>query len=88
MSTDAGWPQKQGLIHRIGEHFDIPLVGVPFIGDALRDIQAARAVGATPILVRTGKGLHSLENGEGLDEIHVYDDLAAAVEALLSADTG
>ena len=75
-----------GLLRQIGEHFGIPLGGVPFIGDALRDIQAARAVGATPILVRTGKGLRTLKNGEELDEIRVYDDLAAAVDALLSAD--
>lgn len=76
-----------GLLQQIGEHFGIPLSGVPFIGDALRDIQAARAVGATPILVRTGKGLRTLENGEGLEEILVYRDLAAAVDALLSGDT-
>ena len=77
-----------GLLQQISEHFGIPLTGVPVIGDAPRDLQAARAVGATPILVRTGKGLRTLENGGDLDEIPVYDDLAEAVDALLSGDAG
>lgn len=75
-----------GLLQQISEHFGIPLTGVPFIGDALRDVQAARAVGASPILVRTGKGMRTLEAGEGLEELPVYDDLSAAVDALIAGE--
>lgn len=73
-----------GLLHQISEHFATPLTGVPLIGDALRDVQAARAVGASPILVRTGKGMRTLEKGAEIEGIPVYDDLAAVVDALLA----
>jgi D-glycero-D-manno-heptose 1,7-bisphosphate phosphatase len=36
--------------------FNADLAGVPAVGDSLRDLQAAVAVGAQPILVLTGKG--------------------------------
>jgi D-glycero-D-manno-heptose 1,7-bisphosphate phosphatase len=56
---------------------------VPVIGDSLRDLEAARAVGARPILVRTGKGGRTLATGHDLTGIPVYADLAQAVDALL-----
>ena len=34
------------------------------VGDALRDIQAALSVGAKPMLVKTGKGMRTLQGGE------------------------
>lgn len=74
---------KPGMYLDIAKRFEISLQGVPIIGDSLRDLQAAMAVGAAPILVRTGKGMRTLEKGEGLEGIPVYDDLAAAVSALL-----
>ena len=47
-------------------------------------MQAARAVGASPMLVRTGKGMRTLERGEELDDVPVFDDLTAVVDALLA----
>lgn len=76
---------KPGMYHAIGKRFDTTLAGVPVIGDSLRDLQAAQMVGAKPILVKTGKGERTLAKGEGLNGIPVYDDLAAAVTALLEA---
>ncbi len=76
---------KPGMYRDIAKRFDIPLEGIPVIGDSLRDLQAAQTVGASPILVRTGKGERTLAKGEGLDGIPVYDNLAAAVSALLEA---
>lgn len=73
-----------GLLNEIGDHFDVELTNVPIIGDSLRDIQAAHAVGALPILVKTGKGEHTLANADQINDIPVYADLAAAVDALLS----
>lgn len=75
-----------GLLRQISEHFGAPLLGVPMVGDALRDLQAARAVGASPMLVRTGKGMLTLEQDEDLGDVPVFDNLTAAVDALLSTD--
>jgi D-glycero-D-manno-heptose 1,7-bisphosphate phosphatase len=74
---------KPGMYVDIAKRFEHDLEGIPVVGDSLRDLQAAQAVGAAPILVRTGKGMRTLEKGEGLDGIPVYDDLAAVVTALL-----
>ena len=77
---------KPGLLRDGAQRLRVPLDGVPFVGDTLRDIQAAEAVGAQPILVRTGKGCGTeaeLPTGHGYP---VYDDLAAAVDALLAED--
>jgi D-glycero-D-manno-heptose 1,7-bisphosphate phosphatase len=71
------------MYRAISKRLDTPLLGIPIIGDSLRDLQAAQQVGASPILVKTGKGERTLEKGEGLEGIPVYDNLAAAVSFLL-----
>lgn len=45
-----------GLMRQIAERYNTDLTGVPTVGDSLRDLQAAVAVGAQPYLVLTGKG--------------------------------
>ena len=47
---------KPGMFERIAKLYNQDLTGVPAIGDSLRDLQAASALGCAPILVRTGKG--------------------------------
>jgi len=74
---------KPGMYRDIAQRMEASLKDVPVIGDSLRDLQAAQAVDAYPILVRTGKGERTIAKGEGLEGIPVYDDLAAAVSALL-----
>jgi D-glycero-D-manno-heptose 1,7-bisphosphate phosphatase len=76
-----------GLLHDIARRLRIELQGIPAIGDSLRDLQAARAVGAQPILVKTGQGLDTLEQGVEPD-VQVFKNLGSAVEALLGADAG
>ncbi|HKK13856.1 MAG TPA: D-glycero-beta-D-manno-heptose 1,7-bisphosphate 7-phosphatase [Gammaproteobacteria bacterium] len=74
---------KPGLFQELGARLHIPLTEVPAVGDSMRDLEAAQSAGARPILVRTGKGRETeaaLEPGHG---IAVYDDLAAATDALL-----
>jgi len=74
-----------GLLLQIGERFKVSLADVPVIGDSLRDLQAALSVHARPILVRTGNGKKTEDNlPEDLSTIEVYDDLGAAVTALLA----
>jgi D-glycero-D-manno-heptose 1,7-bisphosphate phosphatase len=58
---------------------------IDHVGDSLRDLQAARSVLARPILVRTGNGKSTEDNlPADLSMLEVYDDLGAAVAALLA----
>ncbi|MBK8637187.1 MAG: D-glycero-beta-D-manno-heptose 1,7-bisphosphate 7-phosphatase [Chromatiaceae bacterium] len=74
-----------GLLHEIGSRLQIDLVGVPCIGDSWRDLESALAVGAAPILVRTGKGQQTFDDHVSeLGDIPVFTDLAAATDFLLA----
>jgi D-glycero-D-manno-heptose 1,7-bisphosphate phosphatase len=73
---------RSGLLDEIASRFNVDLKGVPSIGDALRDLQAAAAVGAAPILVLTGKGRKTQEAGGLPEGTQIYDDLAAAVRSI------
>ena len=55
-----------------------------FIGDSLRDAEAALAAGCVPILVRTGHGARSESQARALGVQLVFDDLAAATDWLLT----
>jgi D-glycero-D-manno-heptose 1,7-bisphosphate phosphatase len=75
---------KPGLYKAIIKELNIDLTDVPAIGDKWTDVQAARAVGCQPILVRTGRGEQTLaEHKVALKKIPVYADLAEAVTAIL-----
>ncbi|MBJ9974490.1 D-glycero-beta-D-manno-heptose 1,7-bisphosphate 7-phosphatase [Pseudomonas sp. S75] len=78
---DCRKPQP-GMLRTIAEHYRTPLAGVWFVGDSPGDLQAAAAVAAQPVLVKTGKGLRTLEKGVGQDTL-IYDDLAAIARALI-----
>jgi D-glycero-D-manno-heptose 1,7-bisphosphate phosphatase len=71
-----------GMFEEIRQRFNIPLRTVPAIGDSLRDLQAAKAAGAQPILVLTGKGEKTLAAGNLPEGTRIYRDLAEAVRAL------
>jgi len=74
---------KPGLLEEISRRFGSSLEGVPFIGDSLRDIEAALAVGAQPLLVLTGKGKKTRKEGGYPEQTPVHDNLAEAVQTLL-----
>jgi D-glycero-D-manno-heptose 1,7-bisphosphate phosphatase len=74
---------RPGMFRDIAERLHINLQGVPAVGDSLRDIQAAAAAGARPVLVKTGKGFGTVSNPELDPDVPVYDDLYSAVDALL-----
>ena len=74
---------KAGMFERIGNVYNMDLKGVLAIGDSLRDLQAGATAGCTPILVRTGKGAKTESDGNLPAGTTVYDNLAAAVDALL-----
>lgn len=73
---------KPGMLLEIAERFKLSLADGPAIGDSLRDLQAASAAGARPILVRTGKGEKTLKAGGLPLGTEVYQDLADAALAL------
>src|SRR5215831_2130884 len=74
---------KAGLLEDIGRRFNTELKDVPAIGDSLRDLQAAAAVGAQPILVLTGKGNKTKQDGGLPAGTRIYADQAAAVQSLV-----
>ena len=73
---------KPGLLREIGSRFDLDLKGVPMIGDSLRDVEAAAAVGAQPYLVLTGKGRKTRDAGGLPKGTEVFADLAAIAAQL------
>ena len=78
---------EPGLLQELAAAFDVELDGVPVVGDSLRDIDAADAAGAMPVLVLTGNGPRTRaalqEQGRDVD---TYDDLLAFAHRLVAAD--
>jgi D-glycero-D-manno-heptose 1,7-bisphosphate phosphatase len=75
-----------GLIEQVVERFGIEVQGTPFVGDSLRDMQAAQAAGCQPHLVTTGRS--EALRGSPLPatfpaETQMHADLNAFVDALL-----
>jgi len=80
---------KTGLFTQIAGRFKTGLQGVFAVGDSLRDIQAAQAVGVKPVLVRTGKGERTLSNPDvqqELKNVPVFDNLSEFVKDFLSRE--
>ena len=73
-----------GLLLRLARHYGTSLEGVPAVGDSLRDLEAALAAGARPILVRTGNG-NKVAAGlpKKLQSVPVFDNLSAVADELL-----
>ena len=72
-----------GLLEQRSRHSGRSLAGGPVIGDSVRDLEAAAAAGAMPVLVRTGNGARTEAQLPGaFRSVPVYDDLAAAAAAL------
>ena len=77
------------MLHAIADRLHGSLAGVPYVGGTRDVLDAARAAGARPILVRTGVRKAVRRGGTPTPEAEVraevHDDLAAAVDALLAA---
>ncbi len=74
---------KPGLLEEISRRFATNLEGVPFIVDSLRDIEAALAVGAQPLLVLTGNGKKTCREKNLPEQTAVHANLAETVQTLL-----
>ena len=77
---------RPGMLEEIGRRFNVDMTGVPCVGDSRRDLIAADAVGAQPMLVLTGKGETTLRDGNFPKNTVIFPDLAFAVSALLVGD--
>lgn len=75
---------KPGMFTDIAQRFNVDLAGVPAVGDSLRDLQAAAAVGAQPMMVLTGKGGKTQEAGGLPEKTLVFADLAEAVRHIVT----
>lgn len=73
---------KPGMLEAIAAHYQAELPGVWFVGDSKGDLEAALAVGAQPVLVKTGKGERTLSKGVAASTL-IFDDLAAVARALI-----
>jgi D-glycero-D-manno-heptose 1,7-bisphosphate phosphatase len=75
-----------GLLITLARRFSVGLESTPFIGDSLRDLEAASTAGAIPILVRTGNGVATANALSGsLKAVRIYEDLRTAAAAIVSA---
>ena len=77
---------KTGMLREIGVRYGVDMTGVPCVGDSLRDLNAADAVGAQPMLVLTGKGERTLREGNFPKNTVIFPDLAFAASALLAGE--
>jgi D-glycero-D-manno-heptose 1,7-bisphosphate phosphatase len=77
---------KPGMLIEIGNRFGVELTGVPCVGDSVRDLDAAAAVEAQPILVLSGKGEKTLRDGAFPANTVIFPDLAFVATALLADD--
>jgi D-glycero-D-manno-heptose 1,7-bisphosphate phosphatase len=70
------------MLREIARRFNVSLADVYMVGDAQRDLEAAAAAGARPVLVLTGKG----EQTRSLDKLpagtEVFRDLAAFAQRI------
>lgn len=75
-----------GLLTRAEGELSLSVQGCHFIGDSLRDLQAATAAGCLPVLVKTGKGNRTIAAGlpEQLLNTPVYVSLSDFTDNLLA----
>jgi D-glycero-D-manno-heptose 1,7-bisphosphate phosphatase len=73
---------RPGLFRQLEQALGVSVRGVPYVGDKLTDVDAAEAVGARPMLVRTGKGA-KLEQAARERGVPIFDDLRAAARSIL-----
>lgn len=67
---------KAGLLLKFAADYNVDLSQIYFVGDSLRDIQAAQNAGAKPVLVKTGNGAKTLQQNPELSLLtfeNLYD---------------
>ena len=67
---------ETGLFEDIANRAKVSLKRVPYVGDTMKDIKAARAIGAQAILVRSGDGAATEANSKLPKSVLIFDTLA------------
>ncbi|WP_423063157.1 D-glycero-beta-D-manno-heptose 1,7-bisphosphate 7-phosphatase [Candidiatus Paracoxiella cheracis] len=75
---------KPGMLLEIAERFPDEFNSAIFVGDSLRDMQAAEAVDLKAVLVKTGNGAATMAASEELDGIPIYENLSSFVDDFLA----
>lgn len=73
---------QPGMLVEVARRFNVSLEDVCMVGDARRDLEAATAAGAKPVLVLTGKGKRTQTEGKLPPGTEVFENLAAFAEQL------
>ncbi|KWS34702.1 histidinol-phosphatase [Pseudomonas amygdali pv. ulmi] len=73
---------KPGMLKAIALHYAADPKGLWFVGDSKGDLQAALAVDSQPVLVMTGKGRKTMDDGVPAGTL-IFDDLAAVAAELI-----
>ena len=73
---------QPGMLLEVARRFNVALDDTCMVGDALRDLEAAAAAGAKPVLVLTGRGLATRDEGRLPPGTRIFPDLAAFAEHL------
>ena len=73
---------QPGMLVEAARRFNVSPEDTYMVGDARRDVEAAAAAGAKPVLVLTGKGRKTKEEGKLPAGTQVFADLAAFAEHL------
>ena len=73
---------QPGMLLEVARRFNVALDDTYMVGDAQRDLEAAAAAGAKPVLVLTGSGAATREEGKLPPGTRVFPDLAAFAEHL------
>ena len=68
---------RPGMLLEIARRFNVSLADVYMVGDSQRDLEAAAAAGARPVLVLTGKGRKTQGDDKLPPGTEVFADLAA-----------
>jgi D-glycero-D-manno-heptose 1,7-bisphosphate phosphatase len=73
---------RPGMLVEVARRFNVSLADTYMVGDSRRDVEAAAAAGARPVLVLTGKGAKTRAEGNLPARTEVFPDLAAFAEQL------
>ena len=74
---------RPGMLREIARRFNVSIADAYMVGDAQRDLEAAAAAGARPVLVLTGKGEKTKSEGKLPPGTEVFADLAAFARHLV-----
>jgi D-glycero-D-manno-heptose 1,7-bisphosphate phosphatase len=84
-APDAGCACRKpqpGMLLEVARRFNVSLKDTYMVGDAHRDAEAAAAAGARPVLVLSGRGRRTRDEGRLPPGTEVFENLAAFAEHL------